>query len=115
MSNETSNWKMFVGGLGPDVNDTSLREAFSVHGEVTEAKVVTDRKTGMSRGFGFVTFTDYYSAWDSMNIMDQWDLYGRTATVRFAEDVDIDDTDDDDFASDDAAATALVEGKLQGQ
>jgi len=48
--------KLFVGGLSWDTTDASLRKAFESHGEVREAKVITDRDTGRSRGFGFVTF-----------------------------------------------------------
>ena len=46
--------KLFVGGLSWDTTDDGLREAFSPFGTVIEAKVVTDRETGRSRGFGFV-------------------------------------------------------------
>ena len=49
--------KLFVGGLSWDTTDDSLREAFASCGEITEAKVIKDRDTGRSRGFGFVTFT----------------------------------------------------------
>ncbi|KAJ0442997.1 putative RNA recognition motif domain, nucleotide-binding alpha-beta plait domain superfamily [Helianthus annuus] len=67
-----STWTVFVGGLGRATNDTTLREAFSVHGEVCEAKAVVDRKTGKCRGFGFVTFADYDTALTSIQTMDQW-------------------------------------------
>ncbi|MBV1857055.1 MAG: RNA-binding protein, partial [Nannocystaceae bacterium] len=50
--------KLFVGGLSWDTNDAGLRDAFTAFGEVVEAKVITDRETGRSRGFGFVTFTE---------------------------------------------------------
>jgi len=43
---------------GWDTNDEGLRTAFSPHGEVSEAVVISDRDTGRSRGFGFVTFED---------------------------------------------------------
>ncbi len=52
--------KLFVGGLSWDTSDDSLRESFSRYGEVTDAKVITDRETGRSRGFGFVTFSEPY-------------------------------------------------------
>jgi RNA recognition motif-containing protein len=48
--------KLFVGGLGRHTSDTELREAFSKFGPLLEAIVMTDRMTGESRGFGFVTF-----------------------------------------------------------
>ena len=47
--------KLFVGGLSWGTTDEGLRAAFESFGEVEEAKVVTDRETGRSRGFGFVT------------------------------------------------------------
>jgi RNA recognition motif-containing protein len=50
--------KLFVGSLSWDTNDTKLLQAFSRFGEITEAKVITDRDSGRSRGFGFVTFED---------------------------------------------------------
>ena len=50
--------KLFVGGLSWDTNDSSLIQAFQGFGDVTEAKVISDRETGRSRGFGFVTFSD---------------------------------------------------------
>ncbi|MCA9544251.1 MAG: RNA-binding protein, partial [Myxococcales bacterium] len=46
--------KLFVGGLAWATDDNSLRNAFESFGEVTEAKVILDRETGRSRGFGFV-------------------------------------------------------------
>ena len=48
--------KLFVGGLSWGTDDNGLRAAFEDFGEVVDAKVVTDRETGRSRGFGFVTF-----------------------------------------------------------
>ena len=50
--------KLFVGGLAWATTDDSLREAFEAHGTVTEAKVILERDTGRSRGFGFVTMAD---------------------------------------------------------
>jgi len=50
--------KLFVGGLAWATNDESLHSAFAQYGEVTEAKVILERETGRSRGFGFVTFAE---------------------------------------------------------
>ena len=50
--------KLFVGSLSWGVNDDALRDAFGVHGEISEAVVISDRDTGRSRGFGFVTFEE---------------------------------------------------------
>ncbi|MGK0361797.1 MAG: cold-inducible RNA-binding protein, partial [Bradymonadia bacterium] len=46
--------KLFVGGLAWATGDNELRTAFEKYGEVSEARVITDRETGRSRGFGFV-------------------------------------------------------------
>ena len=50
--------KLFVGGLSWGTTDDGLHGAFSAFGEIVEAKVITDRETGRSRGFGFVTFAN---------------------------------------------------------
>src|SRR5688572_9291600 len=51
---EVMGTKLFVGGLSWNTSDEALREAFSAFGTVSEAKVISDRETGRSRGFGFV-------------------------------------------------------------
>ena len=58
--NGQSDSKLFVGGLPWATDDNGLREAFSEFGEVTDAKVIMDRATGRSRGFGFITFANIY-------------------------------------------------------
>lgn len=77
--------KLFVGGLSWGTNDAALREAFEEFGTVTEAKVITDRETGRSRGFGFVTFTDVQSAQSALGAMNGAELDGRTLRVDSAE------------------------------
>ncbi|KAJ1286806.1 hypothetical protein BS78_03G380300 [Paspalum vaginatum] len=76
--------KLFVGGLSWGTNDQTLREAFSTFGEVTEARVITDRETGRSRGFGFVSFTSSDEAKSAVEQMDGQDLEGRSVRVNFA-------------------------------
>lgn len=78
--------KLFIGGLSWDTTDDSLNTAFSAFGEVTEAKVITDRDTGRSRGFGFVTFTDAEAASTAISEMDGATLDGRTIKVNEAQD-----------------------------
>src|SRR6188472_672953 len=73
--NEMSN-KLFVGGLSWDTNDEGLRNAFGQHGPVIEAKVVMDRDTGRSRGFGFVTMGDGDATQNAMRGMDGSTLDG---------------------------------------
>ncbi|KAJ8447246.1 hypothetical protein Cgig2_030477 [Carnegiea gigantea] len=65
-----SSTKLFVGGLSFGTDDGSLKDAFSSFGEVVDARVITDRDTGRSRGFGFVNFTDSESASSAMSAMD---------------------------------------------
>lgn len=52
---DTTWTKLFVGGLPYHTTDKSLREHFSVFGDIEEAVVITDRQTGKSRGYGFVS------------------------------------------------------------
>ena len=73
--------KLFVGGLSWDTNDQSLAAAFAPFGEVTEAKVISDRDTGRSRGFGFVTFVNEDDAADAIANMNDKELDGRTLNV----------------------------------
>jgi len=77
--------KMFVGSLSWGVNDDSLRDAFSVHGEINEAVVITDRDTGRSRGFGFVTFEDDDSADKAVAALNGTELDGRALRVDVAQ------------------------------
>ena len=75
--------KLFVGGLAWATDSEGLKNAFSEYGEVEEAKVVTDRDTGRSRGFGFVTFTEAENAKAAM-ALNNTELDGRTIRVDFA-------------------------------
>uniref|UniRef100_A0A0A8YFE9 RRM domain-containing protein n=1 Tax=Arundo donax TaxID=35708 RepID=A0A0A8YFE9_ARUDO len=63
--------KLFVGGLSWGTDDHSLKEAFSSFGEVTEARVITDRDNGKSRGFGFVTFNNSEDAKNALSMDGQ--------------------------------------------
>jgi len=78
--------KLFVGGLSWDTNDQSLSAAFERFGPVTEAKVINDRETGRSRGFGFVTFAAPADAEKAMAEMDGAMLDGRNVRVNEAQD-----------------------------
>ena len=78
--------KLFVGGLSWDTDDHGLRAAFDPFGRVVEAKVINDRDTGKSRGFGFVTFESADAADEAMGAMDDIELDDRRIRVNFAED-----------------------------
>ena len=75
--------KIFVGGLAWATNSDSLHAAFSSFGEISEAVVITDRDTGRSRGFGFVTFNDEESAQKALELNGS-ELDGRTIRVDMA-------------------------------
>jgi len=77
--------KLFVGGLSWDTKDDGLHEAFAPYGEITEAKVITDRDTGRSRGFGFVTFAQDDDAKTAISKMDGTNLDGKTIKVNEAQ------------------------------
>jgi cold-inducible RNA-binding protein len=77
--------KLFVGSLSWDTNDDGLRSAFSPHGEISEATVISDRDTGRSRGFGFVTFDDDESADKAVAALNGTELDGRTIKVDVAQ------------------------------
>jgi len=77
--------KLFVGNLSWNTGDDSLFEAFTQFGEVTEAKVITDRDTGRSRGFGFVTFEDDDAGEKAISAMNGVELDGRELRVNEAQ------------------------------
>ena len=77
--------KLFVGSLSWGVNDDSLRDAFAVHGEISEAVVISDRDTGRSRGFGFVTFEDDEAADKAVAALNGTELDGRAIRVDVAQ------------------------------
>src|ERR1700730_12184626 len=77
---------LFVAGLPFDVNDQELKEIFEAYGAVTSAKVILDRETGKSRGFGFVDMTDKAEGENAMKKLDGGELEGRTLSVKIAED-----------------------------
>jgi RNA recognition motif-containing protein len=76
--------KLFVGGLSWSTRDDDLAGAFEKFGELVEVKIITDRESGRSRGFGFVTFADADAAQKAMEEMDGVDLDGRAIRVNEA-------------------------------
>ncbi|XP_071913203.1 uncharacterized protein [Coffea arabica] len=81
-----SSSKLFVGGLSYNTDETSLKEAFSQHGEVVEARIIMDRDHGNSRGFGFVTYASSEEASAAIQAFDGQDLHGRRIRVNYAND-----------------------------
>lgn len=77
--------KLFVGSLPWSVTDEQLKEAFVAHGNVVSAKVVTDRETGKSRGFGFVEMEDEAGASNAIQALNGSQLNGRSIVVNEAK------------------------------
>ncbi|HKY37941.1 MAG TPA: RNA-binding protein, partial [Polyangiaceae bacterium] len=77
--------RLYVGNLSFHTTTDVLRQAFAASGEVTDAHVVTDRETGRSRGFGFITMADEAQAQAAIQAMNGADLDGRPLRVNEAE------------------------------
>lgn len=75
---------IFVARLNYDTQDDGLREAFEAYGDVDSAKVIFDRETGRSKGFGFVEMPDDDAARSAIQELDQTELDGRTIVVKEA-------------------------------
>ncbi|MCH8015946.1 MAG: RNA-binding protein [Acidobacteria bacterium] len=78
------NKKLYVGGLPYSVTEDKLQEIFSAHGTVDSARVITDRFTGRSRGFGFVEMSSEEEAQKAIDSLNESDLDGRSLTVNEA-------------------------------
>lgn len=78
------NRKLFVGGISWNLTEEQLKEAFSKVGEVEEAKIITDRVSGRSKGFGFVTMKTAEDAKKAIEEMNGAELDGRAITVNEA-------------------------------
>ncbi len=76
--------KLYVGNLAYSVRDDSLQQAFSAFGSVTSAKVMMDRETGRSKGFGFVEMGSDAEAQAAINGMNGQALEGRAVVVNEA-------------------------------
>lgn len=76
--------RLFVGGLSWGTQEPALEKAFAAHGRVASAVIVTDRDTGRSRGFGFVTMLGRKSAMNAIRAMDGQELDGRMLKVSIA-------------------------------
>ncbi|MDA1281835.1 MAG: RNA-binding protein [Chloroflexi bacterium] len=77
--------KLFVGSLAWETDSSGLKTAFERFGDIEEATVISDRETGRSRGFGFVTFTEEGPVQQAISEMDGSDLDGRPIVVNEAK------------------------------
>ncbi len=75
--------KLFMGGLAWATTEASLRAACEQYGEIEEVRVIVDRETGRSKGFGFVTFTTEEAAARAKAEMDGQIIDGRAVKVDF--------------------------------
>ena len=76
--------KIYVGGLPYSATETQLNDLFAVHGTVESARVITDRFTGQSRGFGFVEMSKDEEAKVAITALNGTQMDGRTLTVNEA-------------------------------
>jgi RNA recognition motif-containing protein len=76
--------KLFVGGLPFSTTDGQLEEIFSAHGTVESSRVISDKLTGRSRGFGFVEMASSEEAQKAIAALNGSQLEGRTLTVNEA-------------------------------
>ena len=77
--------ELFVGGLPSDIDDVDLKEMFELYGEVTSAKIILDKETGRSRGFGFVDMPDSAEARQTIEVLDGAGMKGKKMSVKEAE------------------------------
>jgi len=76
--------KLFVGNLSFNTTENDLNDAFGAHGTVAEVNLMTDRSTGRSRGFAFVTMGSPEEAQKAIEAMSGKSLDGRPLTVNIA-------------------------------
>lgn len=72
---------IYVSNLSFDVQDQDLRDFFTPYGEVTSAKIITDRETGRSRGFGFVEMSDDAASRKAIEELNDSTVDGRNIKV----------------------------------
>lgn len=75
---------IYVGNIPWDLTDEELKSAFEAHGQVSSAKIITDKYTGRSRGFGFVEMPEKSEAEAAISSLNGKDLKGREIVVNEA-------------------------------
>ena len=75
---------IYISNLGYGVNDADLNQLFSEYGETTSAKVITDRESGRSRGFGFVEMSNDDEGRKAISELHETEYDGRTINVNIA-------------------------------
>lgn len=77
--------QIYAGNLSYSMTDESLQKLFQQHGEVASAKVIRDRETGRSKGFGFVEMVNDDEADKAIQSLDGAEVEGRGIRVNFAQ------------------------------
>ncbi|MDI7261853.1 MAG: RNA-binding protein [Thermodesulfobacteriota bacterium] len=75
---------IYVGNLSYDVSEENLRQAFEAFGQVTSARIIKDKYTGQSRGFGFVEMPDQAQAQAAIKSLKEKELLGKQMSVNEA-------------------------------
>ena len=75
---------IYIGNLSSDVTDETIREAFVSFGQVSSARVIKDKYSGQSRGFGFVEMTEQVQAQAAIKSLNGRDLLGKEMSVNEA-------------------------------
>ena len=75
---------IFVAKLNYDTEETKLREAFEVYGEVDSAKIISDKFSGRSKGFGFVEMSSDEEAQNAIEMLNEKEVEGRAMIVNIA-------------------------------
>jgi RNA recognition motif-containing protein len=82
---ETAGFKMFIGGLPYEVSEEELSALFAEHGELKEVHIATDRETGKSKGFAFVTYASHADGKKALPSLKGLKVGGRKLTVQEAK------------------------------
>lgn len=77
---------LFVAGLDFAITNDGLKQIFAEHGTVESAKVVTDKFSGQSRGFGFVEMSTQAEADECVKVLNGASVSGRSLAVKYKED-----------------------------
>ena len=76
---------IYISNLSYGINDADLNQLFSEYGEISSAKVITDRETGRSRGFGFVEMPNDEEAQKAIDELNQAEYDGKVISVSVAK------------------------------
>lgn len=78
--------KLYVGNLPYEITEEEITEAFSQYGSATSVKLISDRETGRSRGFGFVEMESAEQAQAVVDELNGKEMFGRTLKIDIAKD-----------------------------